>query len=260
MFRRSSTPRLLGLALFTALSASVVGAQVMPDGKSLGATRQAPDEFGTQDYTVTTISAASFTHESDDTATYIPYYTNGGTFERYINQSGNAHFYAGVSIPSGAVIDFIGLEGTCTAANLSAVELFLEDRFGTITSVGSVDCTQHSGMDTDYNSTALGFQLAHNVHNQLLLQLGIAKNATDFGAFSWVEIWWKRGVSPPPATASFNDVPTNHPFFQFIEALKASGITSGCQASPPLYCPDSPLTRGQMAVFLSKALGLHWPN
>ena len=26
------------------------------------------------------------------------------------------------------------------------------------------------------------------------------------------------------------------------------------------FCPDSPLTRRQMAVFLSKALGLHWPN
>jgi hypothetical protein len=26
------------------------------------------------------------------------------------------------------------------------------------------------------------------------------------------------------------------------------------------FCPDQPLTRGQMAVFLSKALGLHWPH
>jgi len=63
-------------------------------------------------------------------------------------------------------------------------------------------------------------------------------------------------VSPAPATATFNDVPTNHPFFQFIEALYASGITGGCQAAPPLYCPDNPVTRGQMAVFLAKALGL----
>jgi hypothetical protein len=63
-------------------------------------------------------------------------------------------------------------------------------------------------------------------------------------------------VSPAPLIPSFNDVPTNHPFFQFIEALKASGITGGCQAAPPLYCPDSSVTRGQMAVFLAKALGL----
>jgi hypothetical protein len=52
-------------------------------------------------------------------------------------------------------------------------------------------------------------------------------------------------------------VPTNHPFFQFVEALAASGITAGCGNGN--FCPDAPLTRGQIAVFLSKALGLHWP-
>jgi hypothetical protein len=51
-------------------------------------------------------------------------------------------------------------------------------------------------------------------------------------------------------------VPTTHPFFQFVEALVASGITAGCGGGN--YCPDAALTRGQMAVFLSKALGLHF--
>jgi hypothetical protein len=64
-------------------------------------------------------------------------------------------------------------------------------------------------------------------------------------------------VSPPPQTATFNDVPTDHPFFQYVEALNASGVTGGCGNNN--YCPDSPVTRGQMAVFFSKALGLHWP-
>jgi hypothetical protein len=76
--------------------------------------------------------------------------------------------------------------------------------------------------------------------------------------FSSVEIWWHRTVSPAPGTATFNDVPTGHPFFQYIEALSASGITGGCGNGN--YCPDAPLTRGQMAVFLSKALGLHFPG
>lgn len=61
-------------------------------------------------------------------------------------------------------------------------------------------------------------------------------------------------VSPAPPTATFNDVPTNHPFFKYIEALAASGITGGCGSGN--YCPDNPVTRGQMAVFLAKALGL----
>ena len=74
-----------------------------------------------------------------------------------------------------------------------------------------------------------------------------------------VRVGWTREVSPAPAAATFNDVPTSHPFFQFIEALAKSGITGGCNAAPPLYCPDQPLTRGQMAVFLAKGLGLQWP-
>lgn len=77
-------------------------------------------------------------------------------------------------------------------------------------------------------------------------------------AIGGVRITWHRQVSPPPATPTFGDVPTSHPFFQYVEALAASGITAGCGGGD--YCPDSPVTRGQMAVFLAKALGLHWPN
>lgn len=69
---------------------------------------------------------------------------------------------------------------------------------------------------------------------------------------------WRRQVSPAPAVATFTDVPVGHPQRQFIEALSASGVTGGCTATT--YCPDAPLTRGQMAVFLAVALGLHWPN
>lgn len=66
-------------------------------------------------------------------------------------------------------------------------------------------------------------------------------------------------MSPAPATATFpNDVPTTHAFFRFVEALAASGVTGGC--GPRSYCPDAAVTRGQMAVFLATALGLHFPN
>jgi S-layer homology domain len=69
--------------------------------------------------------------------------------------------------------------------------------------------------------------------------------------------FWTRQVAPAPATATFLDVPTSHPFFQFIEALAASGITGGCGGGN--FCPDNPVTRGQMATFLAKALGLGFP-
>jgi len=72
-----------------------------------------------------------------------------------------------------------------------------------------------------------------------------------------LQVSWVRQVSPAPATATFADVPTGHSLFQFVEALAKSGITGGCGMGN--FCPGSPLTRGQMAVFLAKGLGLAWP-
>ena len=68
----------------------------------------------------------------------------------------------------------------------------------------------------------------------------------------------KEGSSyvPPPAAGIFGDVPQGDIFAPWIEELANRGITGGCQASPPLYCPASPNTRGQMAVFLVKTFGL----
>lgn len=51
--------------------------------------------------------------------------------------------------------------------------------------------------------------------------------------------------------AFFSDVPTNHPYFSFIQAMRELAITVGCSATT--YCPDSPTTRGQMAVFIIRS-------
>jgi hypothetical protein len=69
---------------------------------------------------------------------------------------------------------------------------------------------------------------------------------------------WQRAVSPPPTMATFPDVPTDHPYFRFIEALAAAGVTAGC--GDGLYCPDDAITRGEIAVFLASALSLYWAN
>jgi hypothetical protein len=74
--------------------------------------------------------------------------------------------------------------------------------------------------------------------------------------FGAVTMTWHRQVSPPPATPTFGDVPASDGAWSHIEALSASGITAGCGGGN--YCPDATLTRRQMAVFLAKALGLHW--
>jgi hypothetical protein len=50
---------------------------------------------------------------------------------------------------------------------------------------------------------------------------------------------------------SFVDVPRGSGFYPFIETLLHRGVTGGC--GPDTYCPLSPVTREQMAVFVLSA-------
>jgi hypothetical protein len=56
-----------------------------------------------------------------------------------------------------------------------------------------------------------------------------------------------------PSVQPFNDVPPTDPYFDYISVMAFYGITLGCQASPPVYCPSSPVTRAEMAAFLVRA-------
>ena len=61
--------------------------------------------------------------------------------------------------------------------------------------------------------------------------------------------------SPPtPPAQRFLDVPPTSPFYAFIDRLAELGITSGCGGGN--YCPGSPVTRAQMAVFLVVAFSI----
>ncbi|MFY9553002.1 MAG: S-layer homology domain-containing protein, partial [Thermoanaerobaculia bacterium] len=63
-------------------------------------------------------------------------------------------------------------------------------------------------------------------------------------------------ASPPATGTVFGDVPIGGFAAAWIEELYNRGVTGGCQASPLLYCPSNPVTRGQMAVLLVKTFGL----
>jgi VCBS repeat protein/all-beta uncharacterized protein/S-layer family protein len=60
---------------------------------------------------------------------------------------------------------------------------------------------------------------------------------------------------PAPPNQQFNDVPPSNLFYNFIGRMAALGITSGCSASPPLYCPGATVTREQMAAFIIRGIG-----
>jgi hypothetical protein len=89
-------------------------------------------------------------------------------------------------------------------------------------------------------------------------------SAVTRGIMSVLIIRSRFGVSIPtsyPTTPYFTDVPAIHPYFPWIQKMKQLGITSGC--TPTTYCPDVPVTRGQMAVFIMRGefnQGLQDPN
>ncbi len=60
--------------------------------------------------------------------------------------------------------------------------------------------------------------------------------------------------TPPTATGLFTDVPANYWAADWIEALAVEGITTGCGGG--IFCPETNVTRDQMAVFLVRAFNL----
>ena len=64
------------------------------------------------------------------------------------------------------------------------------------------------------------------------------------------------GISPPPCVPPnlFADVPETSPFCRYIEELANRGVVGGCGGGN--YCPTDPVTREQMAVFISVTFGL----
>jgi hypothetical protein len=222
-----------------------------------------PEQFGVQCCQVTQIPAAAFTprHQSVDDEPW----THQSGYIYAFGSEDSSSLWAPVLLSSGVEIQFMDLyyEDNDPVYDLSA-SLFAYSGGGIL-----------SGPPTDFNLGAAssagnpGFgyaaeTLTYTVNNHVgydpdAAQLAVVittpvKNGTL--GFKAVDLWWMRQVSPAPAVATFSDVPTNHPQFQFIEALEASAITVGCGGGN--YCPDSTLTRGQMAVFLAKALGLYW--
>lgn len=59
-----------------------------------------------------------------------------------------------------------------------------------------------------------------------------------------------NAVLNPSAVQYFTDVPPISPGYPFIQKMKDYGITAGCSTTQ--FCPDAAVTRGMMAVFMTR--------
>jgi hypothetical protein len=212
------------------------------------------DTYGTGSTTDYVLQAYAFEPDAGGGANFIANAFNARAC------TSNCNLMAPVMLPAGAVIEAMQLEACDTTGpgiilaalfrnvQLEAARVLLA---GPISTDGAPGCAFFTAI----------LAPPHTVNNDdgtYTVQVSLS-GGTIATRFQAVRIVYRLRVSNAPGTATFpNDVPTSHPFFRFVEALAAAGITGGC--SPGSYCPDSPVTRGQMAVFLATALGLHFPN
>jgi len=222
-----------------------------------------PRTFGLVDEVAYVIPASEFevTLFTDAWGTFAPPPPTAGLFR--IPGAAAITLFAGLRLPAGALITRVELDGV----DLDAVGQITSLLFSATSPAGATPIKLLAGMGTGGAATpgpglfpfvfAGGLTPADltidNAGHYYIILVGLSPTAV---GFSNVRVFYKLQVSPAPAVATFGDVPTTSSIFKFVEALVASGITAGCGGGN--YCPDAPLTRGQMAVFLSTALGLHF--
>jgi hypothetical protein len=213
-----------------------------------------PKEYGLTDDTITVVSATSFTRRqlgpNSPQCDYTP------TFALDCDPNTDVHYYAGLDLPAGAVIDSIGLNSLTDTDGVIGMELWSRDDAGGTNPLAAFSVPAHASFATDY-SGPLNVMLGSHDNHELVLDVETASNP-NLQYFAWIEVWWHRSINLPLGAPTFNDVPPGDPGYDYIGALAASGITSGCGSGN--FCPDAALTRRQMAVFLTKALGLHWAH
>jgi hypothetical protein len=219
--------------------------------------------YGTSAKTVLALSPWDF-RPADSTTTY-QLNNVGPIFWQTLSRTGGGadqRFKAPLHLPAGALVTDVEFAFCDTSDSAH-----FEAQFTAIPRASSGLAPTHEPLidsgDTEMpgcvtRTTMLGPGIEidnHTNYYELEVFLGTTGTAIQLAS---ARVSYQLQVSPAPAVATFNDVPTTHPFFAFIEALVASGLTGGCSVSPPLFCPDDVVTRKQLAAFFARALGLHF--
>ena len=212
-------------------------------------------DYGIAANTAVSISAFDFVPASSASP-----YTEDGFGRRYFTAAGgNKFWWAPVHVPSGVTITGLSIsycDSDGTPGNDYVINLVDITGAGSDDFIGSQAAPTNGGCGTVF--AALSHDFDANAGHYLALNIQ-QPDVTD-GSLKLIgaAVWYKLRVKDAPVSATFSDVPVGSNQFKFVEALAAAGITGGCGNGK--YCPNDPVTRGQMAVFLSVALGLHFPN
>jgi S-layer homology domain len=253
----------LGAASLVAFLASVSArAQEVDPGTGLvsaggrDARAATPQAFGTSALTLYQVSPGGCLPDSSS----VNYDVLRGY--RFAN-SGDGHWDCPLNLPAGAKLDSfevlvhdenaLALEAVLQICDsLSVDDTCFED--GLVSSTGTPSEPFTGFLTSDVSGPGYEVDKLNKTYSVRIFLPAVSTTLM----FRQVNVYYRQQVSPAPAVSSFGDVPPSHPFFRFIEAFAAAGITSGCGGGN--FCPERNVTRGEMAVFLARALGLHFPN
>jgi S-layer family protein len=224
-----------------------------------------PETYGTSSRTYLALSAWNFV-PINSTTTYQYTLNPFGIYAA--NPGATNAFHAGLQLPEGALVDYLEvIVCDTTATGHVGAWILKANQTGPYTTLAAFPyaTTDAEAPGCVVRPLTLSTPPAggapftvDNASNVYTFEVGFTEgfDATSSLELIGARVGYKLQISPDPATATFADVPVGHPFHRFVEALYASGITGGCGGGN--FCPDQPVTRGQMAVFLAGALGLHW--
>ncbi len=225
----------------------VVAAVLLP--AAAGAQEPAPDTYGILSTVYDWIPAREFIHDRPGFDLAI----DGGGFYHAEGSDPNPWFMATVRIPNGAMWDGVTIfYYDNDASNDLEFAVFRDYGVNNEQQVTQVFSSGQPGYASDYLPVGLTTDHANNFY---VVGFNIAISGSL--QFRAARIEYHLQISPAPLTATFSDVPTNYWAFRHIEALASSGISAGCGGGN--FCPESYVKRSEMAVFLAKALGLHFP-
>ena len=215
----------------------------------------APETYGTLSETVLTSFAHDFHVVEGVEGPWDGITTGGRTCAQ-----GACLWLAGLALPNGADIRSVEVSA-CDSDQAATVEFALI-RAAKVPN-GPIFLVPYTGTGVPQTPGCSTFVVnvaaPHTVNNNAnAYAIAVYADPGTNVVWSQFRVRYKLQVSPAPASATFTDVPLGNPQHRFVEALAAAGITGGCGVN--LYCPDNPVTRGQMAVFMAVALGLHFPN
>ena len=212
-------------------------------------------KWGIQDYVTYTVGVADYVRRWGCGSNGTPSIINLDIL-RPSSDTGLCVGYP-VHLPAGAHLEYVRvIMYDDTTSSTPSMGMYENDLYGPRTSIVGLTPSA-SSVGNRYVDFAVDYTV-HNASTSLLVLAILNQSGSLYEGLYGMTFWMHLQVSPAPATATFNDVPTGYWAFRYIEALAASGITAGCGGGN--FCPDQPLTRAQMAVFLAKALGLHWPQ